>query len=291
LISLTRSSSQPRPYRQRNWAGLPHYGGTLALALFLAASPLRASIFDHDDRLTVLADARGAYAPIGLVWADKLATGFLVDKCHVLTVQHVFRDGQSPVGREVIFGAVIRDEQHWIWSWGKVVAAGGLENHPSDYDAARASDWVLLRLRKCIGSTIGYVSLQPASPQGLPELQSAGYPFDRKSAQGITVDPACRIHGERRGLWLNDCAALGGNSGSPIFSQLRERGTTRLQVYAMQSAAFGFPAHDLRFQPAYANVATPVSGILPYISKFLKVAPLQVAADTPPADVSPNLGR
>lgn len=260
------------------------------MALLLAASPLRASIFDHDDRLTVLADPRGAYAPIGLVWADKLATGFMVDKCHVLTVQHVFREGRSPIGREVIFGAVIRDEQHWTWSWGKVVAAGGLENHASDYDAARASDWVLLRLRKCLGATIGYVSLESAGPEGLPELQSAGYPFDRKAAQGITVDPACRIHGERRGLWLNDCAALGGNSGSPIFSQLRERGTTRLQVYAMQSAAYGFAAHDLPFQARFANVATAVSDILPHISKFLKIAPHSVAANAQ-TPASPDLGR
>jgi V8-like Glu-specific endopeptidase len=248
--------------------------GWLALALVVAASPLRAAIFDHDDRIMVPADPQSAYAPIGLVWADGLATGFMVDKCHVLTVQHAFGDARSPIGREVVFGALITDNAHWTWSWGKVVAAGGLENHASDYDAARASDWVLLRLRKCLGATIGYVRLVTAEPDTLPELQSAGYPEDRKWAKGITVDPACRMHGARRGLWLNDCAAVGGNSGSPIFSQLREDGRPRLQVYAIQSAAYGYADHNFPFNAPHANVATRVADILPHISKLLRIAPL-----------------
>ena len=219
------------------------------------------------------ADPRSAYAPIGLVWADKLATGFMVDKCHVLTVQHVFKDGISPIGREVIFGALITDNAHWAWSWGKVVAAGGLENHATDYDAARRSDWALLRLRKCLGAMIGYVRLVSVEPDNLLELESAGYPEDRKWADGITVDPACRMHGARRGLWLNDCAALGGNSGSPIFSQTREGGLPRLQVYAIQSAAYGFANHNFPFDGPHANVATPIVEILPHIRNLLKIAP------------------
>ncbi len=217
------------------------------------------------------ANARSIYAPIGMVWADKLTTGFMVDNCHALTVQHAFKDGFSPLGREVLFGALIVDEKNWTWSWGKVVATGGLEQ-ARDYDAARTSDWVLLKLRKCIGKTLGYVRLVSGDPANLPELQSAGYPGDRRWADGITIDPSCRMHGARRGSWLNDCAALGGNSGSPIFSQLRERGRIRLQVFAMQSAAYPNDRLNAAYVASEANVATPVATILPFIEKFLKVA-------------------
>jgi V8-like Glu-specific endopeptidase len=249
----------------------------------LASSPLRATIFDHDDRMTARADINGSYAPIGLVWADKLATGFLVDNCHVLTVQHVFGQVQSPMGREVVFGALIADQTHWTWSWGKVIATGRMEL-ATDYDAARAADWALLKLRQCIGATIGYVTLVSGPPDDLPELQSAGYPSDRKYVEGITIDPACRMHGARRGLWLNDCAALEGNSGSPIFSQIG--GRSRLQVYAIQSAAYGYADHSFPYDAHIANVATPVSAILPHIRKFLTISPSRAATGAQLAKVT-----
>jgi V8-like Glu-specific endopeptidase len=237
------------------------------LLLPLTASAAAAAIFDRDDRVSLLADPKSAYAPIGMVWADKLATGFLVDKCHVLTVQHAFGEAQDPVGREVVFGVLIVDEQHWTWSWGKVIATGGLERQTA-YDSARAADWALLRLRKCLGATVGYARLVPADPSTLPEVQSAGYPSDRKWTQGITLDPACRMHGARGPVWLNDCAALTGNSGSPIFTKRAKDG--RLEVYAMQSAAYELPIENLPFDSGYANVATPVAQILPHIRKLLR---------------------
>lgn len=242
----------------------------LAIAWPFRPAPLSAAIFDRDDRLTMPADARSAYAPIGMVWADKLATGFLVDECHVLTVQHAFGETRSPVGRQVVFGALIVDDQHWTWSWGTVVAAGGLERNGSDYDKSRAADWALLRLSKCLGATIGYVSLVDTDPAILPELQSAGYPSDRKWAQGITLDPACRMHGARGPVWLNDCAALTGNSGSPIFAKGGKDG--RLEVYAIQSAAYELADHTLPYDRGYANVATPMGQILPHIRKLLRPA-------------------
>jgi V8-like Glu-specific endopeptidase len=239
------------------------------LALLLLGSPLVAAIFDHDDRVTMPADPSSAYAPIGMVWGDKLATGFLVDECHVLTVQHAFGEDKSPVGREVVFGALITDAEHWTWSWGTVIAAGGLERRSSDYDKARAADWALLRLRQCLGATLGYLRLASADPAQLPELESAGYPSDRTWANGITLDPACRFRGARGPVWLNDCAALTGNSGSPIFAG---KADGRLEVYAMQSAAYELADHDLPFDRGYANVATPMAQILPHIRKLIKPA-------------------
>ena len=111
---------------------------------------------------------------------------------------------------------------------------------PSDYDATRAADWVLMRLDKCLGKKLGFVTLATEPPALTRDLKSAGYPYDRRDRGGITVDPACRIAGTRQRVWLNDCAALAGNSGSPIFSEIEQNGRTVLYVYAMQSAAHEF---------------------------------------------------
>jgi V8-like Glu-specific endopeptidase len=250
-------------------AAIPWVARLCVALLPLTASATFAAIFDHDDRIVVSADPNSAYAPIGMVWADRLATGFLVDNCHVLTVQHAFGEERSPVGREVVFGVLIVDDQHWTWSWGKVVAAGGLER-ASDYDSARAADWALLRLRKCLGATVGFASLVATDPGTSAELQSAGYPFDRTWMHGMTLDPACRMRGARGPVWLNDCAALAGNSGSPIFAKQPSDG--RLQVYAMQSAAYDLPYPGLPFDNGYANVATPIAEILPHIRRLLKTS-------------------
>src|SRR5436190_5572805 len=241
---------------------------SLLFTLILASAPASGMIFDHDDRVTRSAVSGSPYAPIGLVWADKLATGFLVDNCHVLTVQHVFSGKQSAIGRQAFFGALILDQGHWTASLGKVVAAGGLENHSTNYDAARVSDWALLRLQTCLGARIGYVRLVEADRETLPQLQSAGYPADRKNADGVTIDPDCRVLGARAGLWLNDCAAVSGNSGSPIFSESQDKDGQRLQVYAIQSAAYEFPDHSLPFDTGYANIATPIGIILPHIANL-----------------------
>jgi hypothetical protein len=179
-----------------------------------------------------------------------------------------------------VFSADAKDADHWTASWGSVVAAGEMEGDPADYDAQRAADWVLLRLDKCIGKKLGFVTLAPGEPSLARDLMSAGYPYDRRESGGITIDPACRVAGTRERVWLNDCAALAGNSGSPIFTEVPRNGRTVLYVYAMQSAA-----HDSRtpipFNPARANVATPMSGIIPHIEALIGRAHIKSAVDQP----------
>ena len=80
----------------------------LLLAAILA-SQAQASVFDRDDRITESADVHGASAPIGMMWADKLATGFLVSQCHVLSVRHVFEGTAPAIGRRAVFGGVATD--------------------------------------------------------------------------------------------------------------------------------------------------------------------------------------
>ena len=259
----------------------------LLLAAILA-SQAQASVFDRDDRITESADVHGDSAPIGMMWADKLATGFLVSQCHVLSVQHVFEGAAPAIGRRAVFGALASDPHHWTASWGTVIAAGELAGDPSDYDAARAADWVLMRLDKCLGKKLGFVTLATARPALTRDLKSAGYPYDRRDRGGITVDPACRIAGTRQRVWLNDCAALSGNSGSPIFSEIQQNGRTVLYVYAMQSAAHDSSA-PVQFNPARANVATPMAGIIPQIEDIIGRPHSKAAVDQPVviADLQP----
>jgi V8-like Glu-specific endopeptidase len=241
----------------------------LAAALLLSLSAdAAASVFGRDDRLSISSDLTSSYAPIGIVWADRMATGFLVDRCHVLTVRHAFLDDRTAVGRKAVFGTPPKDQAHWTATWGTVVATG--KRQPSDsYDQVRAADWALLRLRDCLGADFGYVELDPAPASDVGDVKSAGFPFDRRQIPGVTVDPSCRIVGSRSVLWLNDCAALAGSSGSPIFSETRSDGRTGLKVYAIQSAAYGVVGDSLESENSRANIATPVAVILPSIRKYL----------------------
>jgi len=260
--------------------GVAFLGCVWLLFAALADSRLHASVFDQDDRITEPTVAHSSTAPIGVMWADKLATGFLVGPCHVLSVRHVF-EGEAPaIGRRAVFSANARDAHRWTASWGSVVAAGEIEGDPADYDTQRAADWVLLRLDKCLGKKLGFVTLAPGEPSLARDLMSAGYPYDRRTSGGITIDPACRVAGTRERVWLNDCAALAGNSGSPIFTEVPQNGRTVLYVYAMQSAA-----HDSRapipFDPARANVATPMAGIIPHIEAIIGRPHHKGAVDRP----------
>lgn len=239
--------------------------------LFAAAfhAPLDASVFDRDDRVTVAADLHGSTAPIGTVWADKLmATGFLVGPCHVLTVRHVFHGDGDPIGRKAVFGALATGAGQWTASRATVVAAGQVAEDAPGYDGQRAADWVLLRLHTCLGKALGFATLAAETPLPVRELESAGYPYDRRDRAGMTLDPACRVMQVRGGIWLNDCAALSGNSGSPIFSEAEENGRTVLRVYAMQSAAYDTPL-PIPFAAGSANVATPMAGIIPQIERAI----------------------
>ena len=240
-----------------------------AALLLLAPCELAASVFGRDDRVSVATDATSSYAPIGIVWADRVATGFLVDRCHVLTVQHAFFESRPARGRKAVFGTAMSDGTHWTASWGTVVAAGTMQSSKT-YDQLRATDWALLRLRDCLGTIFGFVDLVPASVDDIGEVKSAGFPFDRRERPGVTLDPSCRVVGARSALWLNDCAALSGSSGSPIFSEASSGGRA-LKVYAMQSAAFGLIGDSLEAGPSHANVATPVALILPSIRQYLRL--------------------
>ena len=229
---------------------------------------VHAAIFDADDRVLVSTAPGSPYSAIGLVtrggFGLHYTTGTLVDECHVLTSQHILGHKRSPLGARLRFtGALGTDQQ--VSSNGMVVAAGGYEKH--DLSAARSeavgNDWLLLRLDVCLGSALGFAKLGKGPPgrDGYKHLESAGYPIDRNRHAGLSVDPSCSIRKVYALVLLNDCAALPGNSGGPIFRLVRdESGNPQLEIYAIQSEAYIF-SRPAAPPPGYENMATPVAGI------------------------------
>lgn len=245
------------------------------------SSPGGAAIFDTDDRQYVSPARSSPFSAVGLVsrgpLSGRYSTGTLVDDCHVLTAQHVFGLRLSPLGKRVKFtGALGTPDQ--LSSEGTVIATGGLEKYSSPDQAydARAHDWLLIRLDKCLGATLGYAQLSawPHGVDDLSHLQSVGYPMDRKRRSGLTLDPACAARGVYTNVWFNDCATMPGNSGGPLFRLSRLGGITRLEVYAIQSAGYG-KGTGVRFWRGNANQATPVWTILPSLRTYLSARPVQ----------------
>lgn len=255
------------------WRSIRRSVFSFTLICGLCPRPITAAIFDSDDRRTVSTAPGSPFAAVGMVKRGSLlgryTTGTLVDDCHVLTAQHVLGLRASAIGQRLTFKAAI-GSGHTISSDGTVVAAGGLEKYQTagqQFDA-RGSDWLLLRLDTCLGTTLGFarLRLQPAEASDLVHVESAGYPVDVYPGSGLTIDPSCAIRGVYGLVWLNDCAALPGNSGGPIFRLSSSGGKPQLEVYAIQSAAWG---KFMPFRRGYENQATPVSRILPHIARFL----------------------
>jgi V8-like Glu-specific endopeptidase len=272
--------------------------GSILLAVSTGAYP---AIFDHDDRQYVSTVPGSPYSPVGLVSRGLLVehhtTGILVSDCDVLTSQHILGYGRSPLGQRLRFEGA-RGTPQRISSYGTVVAVGGLkrvQTAAEQFDAG-GQDWLLLRLDKCIGATLGHAILKsgPVIPDELRSVESAGYPQDRSRDMGLTIDPSCRITGARGTVLLNDCAALPGNSGGPIFRLSASRSKPQMEVYAIQTAAYTWAA-AVPFTPGYDNQATPATLILPQIERYLS-APARRSAGaedtkTPKsADAISNIG-
>lgn len=263
--------------------------GALTVLVFSAAliAPGNAAVFDQDDRTVPSKQLNSPYAPIGVVsplsglgsWAlPRYTTGFLIDDCHMLTVQHLLGNAESPIGKRVRFTAGFTTPTRRT-SHGTVVLAGGLERYSKDrtqYESERANDWMVVRLDQCIGQIVGHVQLQPGLPSS--PVKSAGFPSNLLR-EPLKLDPSCRIRYRTTLLALNDCASMSGNSGSPIFQELKLAGRPTLVVYAMQTAGWNTGRKAYPFAWAYANVATPVSQIWPRVAAILsKANASQVAA-------------
>jgi len=179
-------------------------------------------------------------------------------------------DGRrGPLGRRLKFAAGFRPRT--LTSGGTVVAAGGMEKvgAKSQPFEERARDWLLIRLDTCLGVNLGFAELatSPVNWSGSFEVQSAGFPKD-KSRKVLTLDPSCRVTSVRPLVWLNDCAVLSGNSGSPLFHFVGSGKDRRMQVFAIQSVAI-LSKKVVPLKAGWDNQATPSWVILPYIVSAL----------------------
>lgn len=246
-----------------------------AALLAATAAPSQSAIFDRDDRQYVRAAPGSPYAPIGKVIQGSLvykwSTGVLVDECNVLTSQHVFGTGQIPIGRRLTFKAALGTPQH-VSSKGTVVAVGGYEPASTSVgqSALGGRDWLLLRLDKCLGASLGYATLKtgPFSPYEFQNVQSAGYPMRRHSKKSLTLDPACRITYGVGSLWMNDCATVAGDAGDPLFRVSHSGNKPRLEVIAIQVAGYN-SYKPVPANPKFQNKAVPVALIAPQIEPYL----------------------
>ena len=250
------------------------------------AIPSQSTIFDRDDRQYVSTAPGSPYAPIGKVIRGGLiyhwSTGVLVDECNVLTSQHLFGTGQTPVGQHLTFKAAMGTPQH-VSSRGTVVAVGGYEPTSTwaEQTALRGRDWLLLRLDKCLGVSLGYATLKtgPYSPYEFENVQSAGYPTRRHSNEGLTLDPACRITYGAGSIWMDDCATVAGDAGDPLFRVSASGSKPRLEVIAIQVAGYNW-YKPVPANPKFQNQAVPVALIAPQIERYLSAKP--PAASTRP---------
>ena len=131
---------------------------------------------------------------------------------------------------------------------------------------------MLIRLDHCLGRSLGFVELGSGQAFAFDAadapVRSAGFPTDRRAPDTLVLDPSCRIRGGNFREWMHDCAALPGNSGSPLFQEVRSGGRVRLRVVAMVTCGeHGGAARA--YDAASANRATKIAYILPAIAHFL----------------------
>ena len=248
--------------------------GSSALLVTVAA-PSQSAIFDRDDRHYVSTAQGSPYAPIGKVIHGTLisewSTGVLVDECNVLTSQDAYGIGRAPIGRRLNFKAAMGTPQQ-VSTKGTVVAVGGYEPTYTvkERSALGGRDWLLLRLDKCVGASLGYATLKtgPYSPYELQNVQSAGYPMRRHSKKWLTLDPACSITYSLGAVWLNDCATVSGDAGDPLFRVSASGSKPRLELMAIQVAGYN-SYKPVPANPKFQNEAVPVALIARQIEPYL----------------------
>lgn len=262
----------------------------VALSCLLLVAPLcrsEALIFGADDRRTVATAPGSLFAPVGIVYGagGGYATAFLVDDCHALTVKHVFAEQAAAKGlRAVVAFNVSGPPDSWTTSRATVVAESDMQAYAASGAAVRANDWALLRLGKCLGKTLGYVRLSAGAPEAADRIGIAGYPDDRPLGEGLSVDSGCQVRGVRSLILFHDCAALPGNSGSPLFRIVEENGAPVLAVFAMSEAAHSvrdlgrnsMAARD-NYPDAVWNVATLLCANGPLVAAGLRCSDMAPA--------------
>jgi V8-like Glu-specific endopeptidase len=179
---------------------------------------------------------------------DRAATGFLIDRCHVLTNMHVVYDDPvvvNPALAHTVAFAVGQTESDrdrgalqglkfllpgTVVAHGDAVIVDSLIHNPAD-------DWAVIRLASNADSTIIPMTIEAVDEAQLPKhlvLSSAGFPSDHRMRRGdgFKLKDLWRSEGEVVGVTpVSSSAALiqttiqttPGNSGGPIFADFNGR--------------------------------------------------------------------
>ena len=235
----------------------------LILALVSAPPPAAATVFSVDDREVVPKDA-SELAGIAMVSETRVGaygTAFMVAPCLALSARHVVHHA-DPVGQRLTLRfAPWQRTNAGNSSAATVIAAGGAAASAGDV----SQDWVLLRLDRCLGATLGYFPLSreplrvPPSGPIVPALVAIGFPEDRAAARRPVVDPDCRVRMIASTGLLHDCATMPGNSGGPMMAWSAAR--RRYEVYAINVAGFADRV-PRAFDLASANGAVAIAPIV-----------------------------
>lgn len=233
------------------------------LALAVPVSPTAAAVFGVDDREIVARD-RTESAGIAMVSESATSaygTAFLVSRCHALSARHVVHHVGAVGQRLMLRFAPWQRSNAGNSSGATVIAAGGVAATAGDV----SQDWILLRLDRCLGATVGYVALSrdplriPVSGAIMPAMVGIGFPADRATARRPVIDPHCRVRMIASTGLLHDCATMPGNSGGPLMAWSAAR--RRYEAYAINVTGVG--DHDPRaFDQMAANGAVATAPIV-----------------------------
>lgn len=233
----------------------------------VAGSEAQAAIFEIDDRIGVErgdVELRG----VGIVSetpTSDYGTAFLIDACHALSARHVVHQAEAMGQQVTLQFEPWRASTRANSAVGTVVATGGTPRRLSDL----SQDWILLRLDRCLGATLGFLplSMTPlafrADRRAIgPALKAVGFPHDRAVVRGPTIDPLCAVRMISSFGLLHDCATLPGNSGGPLIAW--NAAMERYEVVAINVAGHDRATAE-RFDAEAANVAVSIESILPAI--------------------------
>lgn len=206
----------------------------VAAFLTIAAGPVRADAADPAGTAAgrrLIADAsQYPWSAIGRLdfGGGGFCTAFLIGEREALTAAHCLHDKRANKPwrpRDLHFRAGYQQDKH--------VAESGIESYVVADDfvpgaepvtANADADWALIRLKKPIGRTAGYLGILPADlaevarlAQRPGALLKSGYRIDADNVQTITRD--CRAVGHLSGstMLLHDCPTIHGDSGAPIL--------------------------------------------------------------------------
>ena len=229
-------------------------------------------IFYSDDR-EIKSRAKGSeLSPIGVVqFANFMATGTLISKCHVLTNVHAIANNHTKISAS----------QQVKFSVGQARPKGfekSVAGHPVKWgpyvqsDRNIADDWMVIELNECVGNEFGWMEIEPTSTaevQFKPNaVQFAGHTPSTYLGVGVALDPKCTIQDSYQGIWFHDCSEEGGSSGGPI---LKRGSDGKLRMIGMHSSTFSdSPERPQEWTVEKSNMASHVNYFYSKISEFLE---------------------